>query len=162
MLATPRDTLPLRPNSEGYFTDGKGNILARPSDKGYLIFPGGGVEPGEDPADALVRETLEETGARVRITEQLGHVVSIWPPDWAKTDKQRARYKQFRGDDMHFFVGLIEELTNQAETEEDAWPDPKLMPITEAIRFVEAMQPFPPDLANYYSAQLSFLRNLAN
>ncbi len=31
----------------------------------YYVFPGGGVEPGESPAEAVVREVAEELGLRV-------------------------------------------------------------------------------------------------
>lgn len=34
--------------------------------------PGGGIDPGEDPADAAVREVLEETGYHVELDELLG------------------------------------------------------------------------------------------
>ncbi|WP_295836000.1 NUDIX hydrolase [uncultured Microbacterium sp.] len=34
--------------------------------------PGGGLEPGEDPADAVRREVREETGFRVTVGELLG------------------------------------------------------------------------------------------
>jgi 8-oxo-dGTP diphosphatase len=34
--------------------------------------PGGGLEPGEDPADAAVREVWEESGYRVRLDGILG------------------------------------------------------------------------------------------
>ena len=40
---------------------------------GYeAIVPGGGIEPGETPEDAGVREVLEETGLEVRILRELG------------------------------------------------------------------------------------------
>ena len=34
--------------------------------------PGGGIDPGEDPADAAVREILEETGYTAELDELLG------------------------------------------------------------------------------------------
>jgi 8-oxo-dGTP diphosphatase len=34
--------------------------------------PGGGIDPGEHPADAAVREVLEETGYRVELDDLLG------------------------------------------------------------------------------------------
>lgn len=34
--------------------------------------PGGGLEPGEDPADAVRREVREETGFRITVDELLG------------------------------------------------------------------------------------------
>lgn len=34
--------------------------------------PGGGIDPGEDPADACVREVFEETGYQARVGRVLG------------------------------------------------------------------------------------------
>jgi 8-oxo-dGTP diphosphatase len=36
------------------------------------VFLGGKIEPGESPEDTAVRETLEETGLRVRATAVIG------------------------------------------------------------------------------------------
>jgi 8-oxo-dGTP pyrophosphatase MutT (NUDIX family) len=47
--------------------------------------PGGGVEPGETPAETAGRETLEETGLRVRV-DPLVEIVEAYPFRWAGTD----------------------------------------------------------------------------
>ncbi|MFA6995007.1 MAG: NUDIX domain-containing protein [Patescibacteria group bacterium] len=41
-------------------------------DSTYFVFPGGGVEPGEKPEDALKRECREELGVEVGIKEKFG------------------------------------------------------------------------------------------
>lgn len=47
--------------------------------------PGGGIEPGETPAIAARRETLEETGLRVRV-DSLVELVATYPFRWAGDD----------------------------------------------------------------------------
>jgi len=159
MISSERASLPLRQNCEGYFLDKDGNILAQPTKKGYMLFPGGGIKVSEDPTDALMRETLEETGARVRVIKYLGSIQYEWPEDWAKTEKQKKRYEQYRGDEIHFFSGMIDSFTETFD-EEDSWQGNKLMPVSEAIEFITSMQPFPEELAVYYSAQLTHLKSL--
>ena len=49
-------------------------IAQRPRDKHLPLkweFPGGKVEPGEDPAAAIVREIREELGCEIRLTRTL-------------------------------------------------------------------------------------------
>jgi 8-oxo-dGTP pyrophosphatase MutT (NUDIX family) len=47
-------------------------LLCLHADKNIWVSPGGLIEPGEQPADAAVRETWEETGLIVEITGILG------------------------------------------------------------------------------------------
>jgi 8-oxo-dGTP pyrophosphatase MutT (NUDIX family) len=43
--------------------------------------PGGGIDPGEDPADAVVREIAEETGYRAEVGELLGIDSKVIPAE---------------------------------------------------------------------------------
>ncbi|RUR02025.1 NUDIX domain-containing protein [Labedella endophytica] len=62
----------LLPGVTAVIRDGDRYLLARHRHSGLWSLIGGGVEPGEEPADALVREVLEETGARIRIRGIVG------------------------------------------------------------------------------------------
>jgi 8-oxo-dGTP diphosphatase len=53
----------------------RGKLLLTHWRRGHLhgwTLPGGGLEPGEDPRDAVVREILEETGLEARVGKLLG------------------------------------------------------------------------------------------
>ncbi|UOQ57046.1 NUDIX hydrolase [Leucobacter allii] len=53
----------------------RGKILLTHWRRGHLhgwTLPGGGLESGEDPRDAVVREVMEETGLEARIGKLLG------------------------------------------------------------------------------------------
>jgi 8-oxo-dGTP pyrophosphatase MutT (NUDIX family) len=60
-------------NSHGEF------LLHRRSDNGLWCLPGGAVDPGEQPADAVVREVFEETGVHVLPQQIIG---VYGGPDW--------------------------------------------------------------------------------
>ncbi|MFC1666103.1 NUDIX hydrolase [Nanoarchaeota archaeon] len=105
-----RGMLPYRRNCEGYFVTKGGKILANNTGKGYLVFPGGGIDEREHADVAVVREALEETGAIIKLPiQKLGVVHFIWDKDWIKTEKQKRRFKKFKGEEMHFFFGIIKE-----------------------------------------------------
>jgi 8-oxo-dGTP pyrophosphatase MutT (NUDIX family) len=51
--------------------DGQVLLIKRPTPRVWE-FPGGGIEKGEPPADAAVREVWEETGLRVEVIREIG------------------------------------------------------------------------------------------
>lgn len=55
---------------------------------GYYKFPGGGIEPGENPVDAMIRETREEAGLVVLpdTVKEYGYVHRIQRSDQDKTE----------------------------------------------------------------------------
>jgi 8-oxo-dGTP pyrophosphatase MutT (NUDIX family) len=65
LLQLPSVSIALRDN-EGRV------LLARHAEGNVWLLPGGGIEPGETPADAAVREMWEETGLFVRLTRLVG------------------------------------------------------------------------------------------
>ena len=62
----------LLPGVTAVIREGERFLLGRHAHSGLWSLIGGGIEPGEEPADALVREVLEETGAQVRVGNIIG------------------------------------------------------------------------------------------
>lgn len=61
------------PSVSGVVEDGDGRVLLeRRADNGLWNLPSGALDPGEQPATALVREVYEETGLHVRVTRLAG------------------------------------------------------------------------------------------
>ncbi len=86
----------------------------------------------------------------------------IWGLNWAKTEKQRKRYQQYKGEDMHFFVGEIIKFNEQTKKEEDFWVEKRLFPIKKLIEIIESGRPFGEEIKEYRETQLKFLREIQN
>lgn len=90
----------MRPRSEIILFDQAGVWC---QDKGdYILFPGGGVDDGEQPRDAAIRETIEESNHHPVNVEPHGVVEAVWPKGqndfWDTSD--------FDGERTYFFLGL--------------------------------------------------------
>ena len=74
----------------------------------YYKFPGGGIESGEEPADAMIRETREEAGLIVipETVREYGYVHRI-----QKSDSDAAEC--FVQDNFYYFCDALEELSTQ-------------------------------------------------
>ena len=62
-----------RPGAYGLIVKGRQVLLALNESPGEeVVFPGGGVDPGESPVRALHRAVMEETGWRIAVKRRLG------------------------------------------------------------------------------------------
>ena len=67
-------TQPPRPRAVAIIYNDKNQVLLmlrRKNGKVYATLPGGGIEPGETPAEACAREVLEEVNLTVTVGEQV-------------------------------------------------------------------------------------------
>ena len=73
----------IRVAAYGVIVDGPRILLAHGNESGRSgwTLPGGGIEPGEDPLDAVVREIAEETGFEARAEALLGIDSKIVPAE---------------------------------------------------------------------------------
>ena len=65
-----------RPNARAVIIDGNKIALLERYRQGehYFVFPGGGIDPGETPEQAAIREAREETGLEVALERLVAEV----------------------------------------------------------------------------------------
>jgi 8-oxo-dGTP pyrophosphatase MutT (NUDIX family) len=136
--------------------DENGHIIAKRAPT-HFGFPGGGIDPGEEPRAALLREISEETGLDVDDITPHGRVQWDWPEEWPKNDKQRLRYNQFRGEDSHIFTGRVKGRGKATSKEGDAWPAVVGVPIADLEKAYAVDHG---DFAPYKKAQLAAIQAL--
>lgn len=85
------------------------------------ITPGGGIDPGETPVEAAIRELFEETGLKVsqdQLGEQIWQTSGRW--DWAD------------GENHHTYVDYFFELrVDQFELDDSHWTDDERRDVLE-------------------------------
>jgi len=163
-MTNDRTKLPYRKNCEGYFLFRDDSIVAQDTGKGYVEFPGGGIDEGESPKNAILREASEETGAMVKNLKFVEKINFDWDENWAKTEKQKGRYKQYRGEEMHLFIGKVSKFVNadgDLKNNDPALKGRKFMEIKEVIEKIQELKPFPQNMTGYYAKQLYYLRNIS-
>jgi 8-oxo-dGTP diphosphatase len=82
-------SLVVRKAARGILFDNDNNIALLHSLKfNYYDLPGGGIEKGETIEEGLLREILEETGCKAKISNELGKTVEVR----AKKNQKNIRY----------------------------------------------------------------------
>ena len=116
----------LLPGVSAVVRDGAGRVLlARRSDNLRWSVPAGMVEPGEQPADAVLRELFEETGVRARI-EGVGGVATH-PVVYPNGDRCEYLNVWFRCRAVDGEAGPVDD-----ESLEVAWFAPEALPELDA------------------------------
>jgi hypothetical protein len=89
-----------------------------------------------------------------------------WPESWPVSDKQKERYKQFRGESAHIFTGDVDAIGRPTSQEGDAWEEPPKMSTEEARDFlkrsIDPTNPFyqGPAYDRYKKAQLAAILSI--
>jgi len=107
---------------------------------GYCKIPGGGIEPGEDPTEAMMREVKEETGLTVipESVREFGYVHRI---------EKGGHEPIFIQDNFYYICDVLPGQAEAAYTENEREDEfaPEWLSFDEALRLNEAYCALNPD-----------------
>lgn len=134
-------SLPYRRRAEVFAIDENGEVIAR-TPRGmsgkYFEVPGGGIDEGETPRKAVMREALEETG--IRIGNIVSHGELMWK--WDKTHKEAMGpwSKKYAGDHVYVFSATVIGKGKPTSEEGDSWKKVPSMTLEACKQFLLTKQ----------------------
>jgi 8-oxo-dGTP pyrophosphatase MutT (NUDIX family) len=157
-----QDLFPLRPIDQGsdfsvrptvrgvIFDDNKTICIRTMKGSGFFFLPGGGIEEGENPTEALKRECLEEVGCNIADIQKIGTVI-----EYRNEVKEKRTNECFRAN----IIGEKLEPT-LAIGDEDGF-DVIWIDINEAITILEKQRDtISESTNNFYSRTFNTVRDL--
>ena len=102
----------VRPSAYGLIDGGRGQLAVVRTSHGVFL-PGGGIEEGETPEQAVVREALEECGLAVRAGDWAIHAVQF-----IYSESERTHFEK-----LSTFVDATVEAVASSATEADHTPE---------------------------------------
>lgn len=99
--------------------------------------PGGGMEPGEHPADTAIREVLEETGYDVELDGLLGVDSAVIPGDRRKTAQRGTPLQALRIIYRAHIVSGSLRVEQDGSTDDVAWFRPEEIDLLERVTLVD-------------------------
>jgi len=130
----------IRVSAYAVIVDGRGRLLLphwSEGDRSGWTMPGGGLELGEHPEDAMVREVLEETGYHVVVGELLG-IDSLVIPAEQRLAPGVGRFQALRVVFRARVVGGALTAEQQGTTDSVAWFSPDEIDALDRVNLVDA------------------------
>ena len=154
------ESLPYRERVEAFGLNPEGKLLSGlyDNDRNTGVF-GGGIDPGETPEQAAVREFLEEAGYRLHNPRLLDvpPAINEWDPNKVKKDE---RQRQFRGSKTYFVTGDVGDAVSDEERGSDMGSgllDIKFRSLQNALRNIKVNRSQSAEVAKRRRAVLRLL-----